>query len=156
LPTSSGTITGAGNYNHGTTVTLTATPATGYTFTNWTEVGTQVSTSATYSFTANASRTLLANFTQNTGIENVFDNSSITIFPNPNNGRFTIGLNNSYNGEITIIINSVIGSQLKMERVNKFTREMIYPIEMENLAKGIYMVKLQTASYNVVKMVIIE
>jgi Leucine-rich repeat (LRR) protein len=155
-PTGSGTIAGAGTYNAGTTVTLTATPATGYSFTNWTESATPVSTNATYSFTATANRTLVANFTQNTGIENIFDNSSITIFPNPNNGRFTIGLNNRYNGEITIIINSVIGNQLKLGRFNKFTKEMIYPIETENLAKGIYMVKIQTATYYVVKMVIIE
>ncbi len=64
-PANSGTLTGAGTYTHGQTVTLTATPATGYTFTKWTENGTQVSTSATYTFTATSNRTLVANFTAN-------------------------------------------------------------------------------------------
>ena len=51
--------------NANSTVTLTATAATGYTFQNWTEGGTVVSSNA--SFTINnlaAARTLVANFTQ--------------------------------------------------------------------------------------------
>ena len=65
-PTAGGTISGAGEYTHGQNVTLTATANTGYTFTNWTENGSVVSTNATYSFTASASRTLVANFQINT------------------------------------------------------------------------------------------
>ena len=62
LPASSGTITGAGTFNHEAFVSLVATAATGYTFVNWTENGIQVSTNATYSFTANENRSLVANF----------------------------------------------------------------------------------------------
>ncbi len=61
-PVAGGTINGAGDYTHGQTVTLTATASTGYNFVNWTENGTAVSTNATYSFTATANRTLVANF----------------------------------------------------------------------------------------------
>jgi uncharacterized repeat protein (TIGR02543 family) len=67
-PENSGTITGAGTYDYGQAVSLTATPIEGYTFTNWTENGTQVSTDATYSFTANGDRTLVANFEMKTMI----------------------------------------------------------------------------------------
>ena len=62
-PTAGGTVTGAGSYTDGSTCTLTATPASGYTFTNWTVGNTVVSTNATYSFTVTANRTLKANFT---------------------------------------------------------------------------------------------
>ena len=44
---------------------LVASPATGYHFVNWTE-GEEVSTSASYSFTATAARTLVAHFAINT------------------------------------------------------------------------------------------
>jgi hypothetical protein len=61
-PINSGTITGAGNYNQGDNVSLKATANTGYTFVYWTESGTQVSTDTSYSFTATANRTFVANF----------------------------------------------------------------------------------------------
>ncbi|MFZ5806129.1 MAG: InlB B-repeat-containing protein [Verrucomicrobiota bacterium] len=57
-----GSVTGSGNYPQGETANLTATPSQGYQFVNWTEGGSQVSTSSTYSFTVNSSRTLTANF----------------------------------------------------------------------------------------------
>ena len=63
-PTAGGSITGAGNYNHGTEVTLTATPAMDYHFVNWTKEGESepVSTDATYIFTATASGQYTATF----------------------------------------------------------------------------------------------
>ncbi|MBR3710571.1 MAG: choice-of-anchor J domain-containing protein [Bacteroidales bacterium] len=54
--------TGSGNFNHGETCVVTATPNTDYYFVNWTENGTVVSTDASYSFTVTADRDLVANF----------------------------------------------------------------------------------------------
>ena len=61
-PAEGGTVTGAGTYQHGANVTVTATPMGIYSFVNWTENGEIVSTSATYSFTAESNRNLVANF----------------------------------------------------------------------------------------------
>ncbi len=61
-PADGGSATGAGVYLDGEPVTLTATATAGYMFVNWTENGNVVSTDATYTFTANANRTLVANF----------------------------------------------------------------------------------------------
>ena len=60
-----GTVTGAGNYDHFTTATLVATPATGYHFVNWTEGGEVVSNEATYTFEVSGAKTLVANFAIN-------------------------------------------------------------------------------------------
>jgi hypothetical protein len=62
-PSSGGTVSGGGAYPSGSTATVVAMPNPGYGFVNWTESGVEVSTSATYMFTASADRTLLANFT---------------------------------------------------------------------------------------------
>ena len=61
-PTAGGTVSGAGSFEHGQTVTVTATANTGYTFTNWTENDEVVSTDAEYSFSATQNRNLVANF----------------------------------------------------------------------------------------------
>ena len=61
-PLEGGEVSGAGTYDSGESCTLTATPAEGYTFVNWTEEDKVVSTDATYTFEVTASRTLVANF----------------------------------------------------------------------------------------------
>ena len=63
LPNNGGTTSGSGTFAAGTSVTVTATPSSGYSFANWTENGSVVSTSASYTFTLNNSRNLVANFT---------------------------------------------------------------------------------------------
>lgn len=64
-PTAGGYVTGGAVYNPGASVTVSASAATGYTFVNWTEEGTEVSTEANYSFTADKDRSLVANFFPN-------------------------------------------------------------------------------------------
>ncbi len=61
-PAAGGTTSGDGTYAPGGSVLLTATPAAGYAFVNWTEGGTVASTSASYSFIAGSNRALVAHF----------------------------------------------------------------------------------------------
>ena len=82
-PTKGGTVTGGGTYQQGQSCTVHATANTGYTFTNWTENGTVVSTQANYTFTVNGNRTLVAHFTQ--------QQYTITVSANPTNGGTATG-----------------------------------------------------------------
>jgi hypothetical protein len=61
-PTSGGTITGTGNYEYGSSVSLTAIPSGSFKFWNWTENGAEVSADSNYQFVAENNRTLIANF----------------------------------------------------------------------------------------------
>ena len=61
-PTQGGTVTGGGTYDKGESVTVTATPATGYKFVKWIENDSEVSTSASYTFEADGPRSLTAIF----------------------------------------------------------------------------------------------
>ncbi len=61
-PSEGGTVTGAGSYYEGTSVTLTATANHGYVFVDWTKNGTQVSTNPTFTFTVTAAGNYVANF----------------------------------------------------------------------------------------------
>ena len=60
--TTGGTVSGGGTFNHGTSVTAKATPATGYSFAGWYEGTSKVSDSASYTFTATRARSLTARF----------------------------------------------------------------------------------------------
>ena len=82
-PTVGGSISGAGTYNHFETAILTATASTGYTFINWTENGTVISTSPTISFMVQGPRTLVANFQLNS--------YQITAIANPTAGGTATG-----------------------------------------------------------------
>ena len=95
-PLEGGTITGAGDYTYGQNVTLNAVANTGYTFVNWTENGTIVSTNAEYTFTANSNRNLVANFQINT--------YNITVTANPTEYGTVSGAGNYTHGQTVTLI----------------------------------------------------
>ncbi len=78
-PTNGGSVSGGGSYNYGQSCTVSATASTGYTFSNWTENGNQVSTNANYTFTVTNNRTLVAQFQNNTAVPTVSTNQVINI-----------------------------------------------------------------------------
>lgn len=101
-PAEGGTVTGAGNYDQGATVTLTATPNEGYSFINWTKDGAAVSTQATYSFTANEDAAYVANFS--------FNNYTITATANPAEGGTVTGAGNYDHGTaVTLTATTNVG-----------------------------------------------
>lgn len=64
-PEEGGTVTGAGEYEYGSSCTLTATANDGYVFMDWADAnGVVVSTDAEYTFTVRGYRTLTANFVE--------------------------------------------------------------------------------------------
>ena len=82
-PTEGGTVTGAGEYNHFSTCTLTATSNTGYHFVSWTLDGAVVSTEQTYSFEVDGPADYVANFELNS--------YGITAEANPTEGGTVTG-----------------------------------------------------------------
>jgi outer membrane protein assembly factor BamB len=63
FPTGGGSVSGRGQYNEGATVTLQATPATGYGFSNWSSGASVLSTANPYEFNALSALAVTANFT---------------------------------------------------------------------------------------------
>jgi hypothetical protein len=61
-PVAGGVTAGGGTFAQGSVTTVTATPNTGYTFTNWTVNGVVVSTSSSYQATLAGNVALVANF----------------------------------------------------------------------------------------------
>ena len=61
-PVAGGTTSGGGVFADGTSITVTAVPNAGYIFNRWRAGGTNISSSASYTFTVTADRTLTARF----------------------------------------------------------------------------------------------
>ncbi|MDR3696662.1 InlB B-repeat-containing protein [Mucilaginibacter sp.] len=89
-PAAGGTTTGAGSFNTGTSVTVTAKANAGYTFANWTNNGIIVSTSSPYIFPLNANTTLVANFAAITYTLNVTAVNG-TVVKNPTQATYNSG-----------------------------------------------------------------
>lgn len=74
-PSGSGSVSGGGSYNHGSTVSLTATANTGYAFVGWYEDSSRVNTSNPLTFTATQDRSIVAKFTPTYTIQVSYDNA---------------------------------------------------------------------------------
>lgn len=94
LPSAGGTISGAGSYTNRQACSVVATSNSGYSFTNWTENGTIVSTAVNYNFVVSGNRNLTANF--NTLPPNTY---TITTSNIPTNGGTSTGGGTYTNGQ---------------------------------------------------------
>ena len=91
-PSNGGTVSGGGSHYLGQTCTVQATANPGFSFVNWTENGTQVSTNANYSFTVNADRNLVAHF-------QALPTYTISTSSSPTEGGTTLGNGTYYQGQ---------------------------------------------------------
>ena len=100
-PAGTGTASGGGSFNHGASVTVRATPASGYQFTNWTENGTEVSRTANYVFTVTENRNLRANFSQIPRLLSLTGPSGTAL-----NNNDVLDLENSDGGSLVITVSA--------------------------------------------------
>ena len=87
-PADLGTVDGGGEYEEGTSCTVTAEPIGSAYFVNWTENGQVVSTDAEYTFTVTNNRTLVAHFELDGVGENIA--MSVVMYPNPASDKVMI------------------------------------------------------------------
>lgn len=78
-----------------------------------------------------------------------------SLFPNPNNGNFTVKFNSTTNNSINIYVNDMRGRQVFYE---KFQNGGVFNenLNLNNIQKGIYLVTVQDGNNKEVKKIIIE
>ena len=86
-PQEGGTVSGGGSKEEGSSCTVVATPAEGMVFDGWFENGTLVSNNASYTFTVERARTLVAQF----GEAPESNLSNVTLNGNPWDSNKTVG-----------------------------------------------------------------
>jgi hypothetical protein len=142
-PTAGGSTSGGGTFASGTSVTVTATPYVGYTFTKWTENENQVSTNASYTFPVNQNRSLVANFSISTSSLDEKIDEKIEIFPNPVSSELTIKIADEILNEIRIY--NLFGDQLN--KINDLVSQE-YRLDFSSFKNGIYFVELKLSNGN--------
>lgn len=86
-PEGAGTLTGAGSYDYGSNVKVTATANEGYAFMKWTKGDEQVSTNHEYTFTVTRDVTLTAHFEEHAGnthtvsIDPLIEHGNVSVSP---------------------------------------------------------------------------
>lgn len=143
-----GTVAGAGSYDKTSDVTLTATPLAGNKFVNWTEGGAEVSNSASYTFSATAARTLVANFSISTATHATLSNS-LNVYPNPSNGIIT--LSNESVGSSYIITNT-LGQKVQKGLIEN----QLQKLNLTNLSAGNFFLMVNDKNGKMVKTISIH
>ncbi len=131
-PSNGGSITGGGTYAIGANASLTAIPNNGYSFVNWTENGTVVSSQNPYSFTIYQNRNLVANFEPLSGTEEI--NAQFIVFPNPSEGSFSMSADVDFTYKIVTVGGKLVAQNdgFKKEHSLHLNSPGIYYIQIEN------------------------
>lgn len=132
-PTEGGTVTGGGTYSQGASCTVSATANTGYTFTNWTENGNVVSSNASYTFTVEGNRDLVAHFSYYDNVDE--DIMASQIFPNPFASKVNIRAEKTIK---SVSIYDVYGRLVKEQKVS----DTVIDLDLSDLNDGTYLLQL--------------
>lgn len=96
--------------------------------------------------------TFIGHFEPNPLSNPTFLENQITIYPIPNNGTFTIIINNSNNDNYSLELYDLVGKKLMEQKLN--TTETT--IKTENLSKGIYLATINYTNGKITKKIVIE
>ncbi len=81
-----------------------------------------------------------------TGIDNITENTSLNVYPNPNNGNFTITFNRVSGIDYDLSVYNVLGQQIISKKIQGGQGLFFYPIDLSGYAKGVYSVVLKDGS----------
>lgn len=73
----------------------------------------------------------------------------VSLFPNPNNGTFTINVSGYENNAFTLNVVNAIGQVVYAQPVDINSNEFTETISLENVTPGMYQVNLSNASHNI-------
>jgi hypothetical protein len=129
-----GSVSGDGFYAENSSATLTATANNGYVLGNWTSNGVVLSTVNPFTFTVTSDTTIVANFKTTIGISETTTPSGIVLYPNPVEEILHIQSSTAIE-QATIY--DMSGRLLRqVQRTND--------IPVQDLARGVYVIKIET------------
>ena len=142
-PENSGVISGTGTYTYGDTAHLSAAANTDYVFVNWTENDTEISTDPELSFPVTGDRSLVAHFRSTTGVEDLKEDASFILFPNPAEDVICVRPKGAISNEkIRISLTSFAGERNIIKSFGTVKGEI--RIDVRRYSPGTYLLEITT------------
>lgn len=93
-----------------------------------------------------------------TGIEDQTINEGVafSVYPNPTNGQFTVSITNTNSKTVSINVVNILGETVYTFSDNNCANSVNKQINLENIAAGIYFIKLDTGKDVITQKIIIE
>jgi hypothetical protein len=121
-----GTVSGSTTAFDGQNVTLTATGTSGNHFVRWTEGGIEVSgAGAIYTFAASGNRTLVAEFSINTGMDNTAENAGIIV-----DGKM-LRFKNAVNAQVYTTLGRLVAKSTSVTSSLQLSQAGIYIVKID-------------------------
>jgi hypothetical protein len=90
------------------------------------------------------------------GIDEHAPFGDIKVYPNPTNGMLNIELNGFTDNDGTANLYNMQGQQIFTEKLNNIAGNTVKQINLSDLAKGIYMLRIQTASGSRIEKIVVQ
>jgi subtilisin-like proprotein convertase family protein len=87
-------------------------------------------------------------------VDSVLENG-FTIYPNPNTGTFTVQLNTPISNDLSIEVYDINGRRIYEQRMD-VTSSLEHEVILQNVASGMYLVKVKDGTNQAVKKIIVD
>jgi len=145
-----------GLYNEGTEVTITAVPDEGYVFSNWS--GNASGNISPKLITVRSDRTITANFTSTVGIQDMYFDDNIRVFPNPvQDDVINIELNRTWQKNIHVDLINTNGVLVFNKSINQSGDSFSVNIsEMSKNGAGTYLLRISDGNKTSKRIIILK
>jgi len=90
------------------------------------------------------------------GIGENDQNIGVSVFPNPNNGTFTIKLSSTKNEKLRLSINSIVGESVYSEEQITVNGELLKTVDLSSFSEGIYFLVIENNNRIVTEKIVIQ
>jgi hypothetical protein len=107
-------------------------------------------------FLCNTSRTqVTANDTCALGLNELTGISGLSVYPNPNNGKFTVEFNSDIKDNYAIKVTNAVGQLVHEEKLEGFTSQYSKSIDVRDFGKGMYMLSITNSRKETLRKVVV-
>lgn len=91
-----------------------------------------------------------------TGIAESVSENSLLVFPNPTEGKIELNYFSSYTGNVKIIVADIFGKTISESEILKTSKNLNHFIDLSDLSKGVYFIKLNIEAQEIIKKITLQ